>query len=347
MLYAKQVVRHGKGFIVFACIARPSHCAALFHQLGQSRDLSSNSNSTRSEAGASLSATSGTVAHSRVGEGELLKTKNAPPTGPDSSSNGTNSSSSSSSSSSSNSSDSGSQGGKGRDKKGLKETVVDLVAQFTRGTKVLWVDFKASRQTSARKKAGEALTFQEDRQLRQVMLVCHGDRFWYGNPQHCTSPVHHMLLVRSRWRGLVCWKICLPAWAGSRVIQANWRVPHTHITRPVRPSRSSVQVLLRNDHLLEIRAAIEVAHWRHGRFFGPENDVCSSLLPHLNGLSCSPHPSHWHVVHTIDTFLLCMYDEKKRPERENNACLFPPPPSAQAFDKFISEHRRFAPVRPF
>ncbi len=165
MLYTKQVVRHGKGFIVFACIARPAYCAAVFHQLGRSRGLSSNSSSSRSEAGASLSAANGTTTHSRVGEGELLKTKNAPPTeGPES--NGNNNTGGNNNSSSS--SDGVGQDGKGRDRKGLKDTVVDLVAQFTRGTKVLWVDFKASRKTWARKKAGEALTFQEDRQLRQV-----------------------------------------------------------------------------------------------------------------------------------------------------------------------------------
>lgn len=147
MIQVRHVVRHGKGFIVFALARRclPVHGADL---VGSSRSLSSNSSSSRSEAGASLSAVNSTGVSSSLGDGEALKAGKT-----------------------SKKLDS-SRGDGGKDGaetgKSLRESAKDLISQFTKGTKVLWVDFKASRQTSKRKKAGEALTFQEDRQLRQV-----------------------------------------------------------------------------------------------------------------------------------------------------------------------------------
>lgn len=167
MLQVRHVVRHGKGFIVFALARRclPVHGA---EPLGSSRSLNSNSSSTRSEAGANLSAVNNTDASSSLGNGEVLKARKAPKSLDSSRGNR----------SSSDSEDGAAPG------KSLKETAKDLISQFTKGTKVLWVDFKASRQTSARKKAGEALTFQEDRQLRQVLcayLICPLSLCWLSN----------------------------------------------------------------------------------------------------------------------------------------------------------------------
>lgn len=156
MLQVRHVVRHGKGFIVFALTRRclPVHGADL---LGSPRSLNINSSSSsRSEAGANLSAMNNTDASGSLGDGEVLKTRKAPKSNLDS--RGGNHSSRSDSKD-------GPEPGKS-----LRETAKDLISQFTKGTKVLWVDFKASRQASARKKAGEALTFQEDRQLRQVCM---------------------------------------------------------------------------------------------------------------------------------------------------------------------------------
>lgn len=152
MLQVRHVVRHGKGFIVFALARRclPVHGAEL---LGSPRSLNSNSSSSRSEAGASLSAVNNTDTPSSLGDSEVLKARKAPKSLDSSRGNH-----------SSDSKDGEAPG------KSLRESAKDLISQFTKGTKVLWVDFKASRQTSARKKAGEALTFQEDRQLRQVCM---------------------------------------------------------------------------------------------------------------------------------------------------------------------------------
>lgn len=153
MLQVRHVVRHGKGFIVFALARRclPAHGATA---VDLPRNLNTNSSSSRSEAGASLSAVSSTGTSSSLGDGEVLKAGKSSKDLDSSRGND----------SSDRSKDGAAPG------KSLKDSAKDLVSQFTKGTKVLWVDFKASRQTSARKKAGEALTFQEDRQLRQVRV---------------------------------------------------------------------------------------------------------------------------------------------------------------------------------
>lgn len=153
MIQIRHVVRHGKGFIVFALARRclPAHGA---DPLGGPRSLNTNSSSSRSEAGASLSSVDSTDNSNSRGDGQALMARKA---------------SKNLDSSRDNHSSTGHS--KALPGKSLKETAKDLISQFTKGTKVLWVDFKSSRRASARKKAGEALTFQEDRQLRQVNLI--------------------------------------------------------------------------------------------------------------------------------------------------------------------------------
>lgn len=184
MIQVGHVVRHGKGFIVFALARRclPAHGT----DLGRPRSLNSNSNSSRSEAGASLSAVNSTVTPSSLGDGEVLKAEKA--------------SKSLDSSRGNHSSESKDSAGIG---KSLRESAKDFISQFTKGTKVLWVDFKASRKTSRRKKAGEALTFQEDRQLRQV--------FAFGPLSICL--VEHVVLSMPS----VCCVPCFPSKVCSRV----------------------------------------------------------------------------------------------------------------------------------
>lgn len=176
----RQVVRHGKGIFVLA-LSRP--CLPVFAVFDEPRRhaRSLSSNSSRSEASANVSAVNNTDACSSFSEGgEALKatpTRSRPkspktplPESPDINSNDNSTASTATSDTSNTSSDS--EAVDTRDaKKGLRRSVKELVSQFTKGTKVLWVDFKSSRQTWARKKAGEVLTFQEDRKLRQVRSI--------------------------------------------------------------------------------------------------------------------------------------------------------------------------------
>lgn len=165
----RQVVRHGKGIFVFALTRRCLPVFALFHEPWRhARSLNSKSSSSRSEADANLSAVNNTDTCSSLSDGEELK---ATPTRRIKTPFTESLDSSNSTSTTSNSTSSESEAGVVRGKKGLRRSVKEFVSQFTKGTKVLWVDFKASRQASARKKAGEALTFQEDRKLRQVRSI--------------------------------------------------------------------------------------------------------------------------------------------------------------------------------
>lgn len=154
MLQVRHVVRHGKGFIVFALARRCLPVQGA--DMGRPRSLNSNSSSSRSEAGSTLSAMNNTDTSGGLGDGEVLKAGKAPKSLDSSRGN--------------HGSSRDSKHGAVPAGKSLREVAKDLISQFTKGTKVLWVDFKASRQTSARKKAGEALTFQEHRQLRQVCV---------------------------------------------------------------------------------------------------------------------------------------------------------------------------------
>lgn len=54
------------------------------------------------------------------------------------------------------------------DVRGLRDTVMEFLNQFMQGTKLLWTDIGHARKTAGRKKAGEVVTFREDRLLRQV-----------------------------------------------------------------------------------------------------------------------------------------------------------------------------------
>lgn len=174
----RHVVRHGKGIFIFALSRRCLPVFTLFLEQPRrhARSLNTNhSSSSRSEAGASMSSVNDSDACSRLSDsGEVLKatptrsrSRTPSPERPD-----TNSSSNSTTTSSSSNTTTDSEAVDVRgNKKGLRRSIKELVSQFTKGTKVLWVDFKSSRQTWARKKAGEVLTFQEDRKLRQVRSI--------------------------------------------------------------------------------------------------------------------------------------------------------------------------------
>lgn len=54
------------------------------------------------------------------------------------------------------------------DEQGIRHTVMEFLNQFMQGTKLLWTELGQARKTAGRKKAGEVVTFHEDRILRQV-----------------------------------------------------------------------------------------------------------------------------------------------------------------------------------
>ncbi|CAM9508757.1 unnamed protein product [Ascophyllum nodosum] len=56
----------------------------------------------------------------------------------------------------------------GDGKRGLRHVVMEFLNQFMQGTKLLWKEIGLARKTLKRKKAGEPITFQEERILRQV-----------------------------------------------------------------------------------------------------------------------------------------------------------------------------------
>lgn len=49
-----------------------------------------------------------------------------------------------------------------------RQGVKQFISQFLEGTKMLWAEFRLARRTSIRRKAGDTMTFREDRLLRQV-----------------------------------------------------------------------------------------------------------------------------------------------------------------------------------
>lgn len=52
---------------------------------------------------------------------------------------------------------------------GFSKTARVFLSQFVQGAKLLWAEIGLARETSARRKAGHRLSFQEDRLLRQVI----------------------------------------------------------------------------------------------------------------------------------------------------------------------------------
>lgn len=52
---------------------------------------------------------------------------------------------------------------------GFSKTARVFLSQFVQGAKLLWAEIGLARETSARRKAGHVLSFQEDRLLRQVL----------------------------------------------------------------------------------------------------------------------------------------------------------------------------------
>lgn len=54
------------------------------------------------------------------------------------------------------------------ERKDSRYSITEFFVQFIKGTKTLWAEIGAARETRARKKVGESLTLQEERLLRQV-----------------------------------------------------------------------------------------------------------------------------------------------------------------------------------
>lgn len=159
-----RIVGHGKAiFVVYALTRRcqPAHCcAALYHGTSRNRDSLASNNRAQQRVVDAVSSSlryrggSGTEEHAPSrqeadGEAEILRrSKPLPGTASNTSYAG-------------NSLD-------GNERKGLRQRAKEMISQFLAGTKLLWREVVRARETSARKKAGESLSFQEYRLLRQV-----------------------------------------------------------------------------------------------------------------------------------------------------------------------------------
>lgn len=164
MIQVTRIVGHGKAiFVVYALTRRcqPAHCfAALYHESSRNRDsLSSNNRAQRSVVNAvssTLRYRGGSSTEEQVPsrqesdqEAQALKRINPSPE------------------TASNTSDTASSWD-GDERKGLRQRAKEMISQFLVGTKLLWREVVRARETSARRKAGESLSFQEYRLLRQV-----------------------------------------------------------------------------------------------------------------------------------------------------------------------------------
>lgn len=165
-----RIVGHGKAiFVVYALTRRcqPAHCcAALYHGSARNRDsLSSNnraqqnvvnavSSSLRYRGGSTTAEVEAPSRQEADGAADTLEQSNPSP------------------GAASNTSDSSSWDGD--ESKGLRQRAKEMISQFLVGTKLLWREVVRARETSARRKAGESLSFQEYRLLRQVCasFVC-------------------------------------------------------------------------------------------------------------------------------------------------------------------------------
>ncbi|CAB1103340.1 unnamed protein product [Ectocarpus sp. CCAP 1310/34] len=162
MLQVRHVVRNGKVILVYVLASSRRRClptfAARAHSLNNNRPDHSNA-SGPVESGALTRTTS--PSDDKLAK-ETRRRTDSPAESP------TNGTSSTGSNRDSNSTSNSNRKLVAADKKSARRSVKELIAQFTKGTKVLWLDFKGSRQTKAKKRAGQVLTFQENRQLRQV-----------------------------------------------------------------------------------------------------------------------------------------------------------------------------------
>lgn len=165
MLRVTRIVGHGKAiFVVYALTGRcqPAHCcAALYH--GSSRSRASLSSNNGAQV---VSAVSRTL---RYRGGSTTTTKEASPRQAVDKAADTlelsNASPGTFNASGASSTEGGDEG------KGLRQRAKEMISQFVVGTKVLWREIVRARETSARKKAGESLSFQEYRLLRQVCVL--------------------------------------------------------------------------------------------------------------------------------------------------------------------------------
>lgn len=80
-------------------------------------------------------------------------------------------------------------------KAGVRRAVTKFVGQFMQGTKLLWAETGLARELAARKKAGEALSFQEDRLLRQVIYTTSCTSTEYSIALRCFMHTHTLLLA--------------------------------------------------------------------------------------------------------------------------------------------------------
>lgn len=159
MLQVRHIVRNGKGIFVYIALVRrclPAHSLELYQQPARHAGSLSSNNSSRVKADAEVGAVSkADSGDDGVGKGARRRATTAALVESPKNSSGSGSSS---------------EGNGAEKEKSVKERAQALVSQFTTGAKVLWSDFKNSRKTKKKKQAGESLTFQEDRQLRQVRL---------------------------------------------------------------------------------------------------------------------------------------------------------------------------------
>lgn len=166
MIQVTRMVGHGKAiFVVYALTRRcqPAHsCAALYHGSSRNRDSLTSSNRAQQSVvdavssslryrGGSSTEEQAPSSQEADGEAETLERSNPSPE------------------TAFNASDTGSSWD-GHERKGLRQKAKEMISQFLAGTKLLWREVVRARETSARKKAGESLSFQEYRLLRQVCM---------------------------------------------------------------------------------------------------------------------------------------------------------------------------------
>ena len=166
MIQVTRIVGHGKAiFVVYALTRRcqPAHCcAALYHESSRNRDsLTGNNRAQQSVVDA--------VSSSLRYRGGSSTEEQAPSRQETDMEAETLERSSPSPETAVNASDTDSSWD-GDESKGLRQRAKEMISQFLAGTKLLWREVVRARETSARKKAGESLSFQEYRLLRQVCM---------------------------------------------------------------------------------------------------------------------------------------------------------------------------------
>ncbi|CAM9679305.1 unnamed protein product [Ectocarpus fasciculatus] len=162
MLQVRHVVRNGKIILVYVLASSRRRCLPTFAARAHSLNRPDHSSASGPiESGALDRSTS-------PNDDKLAKKTRRRTDSPAESPTSRTSSTGGNSNRNSNSNSNNSRKLVAAKKKSVRRSVKELIAQFTKGTKVLWLDFKGSRQTKAKKRAGQVLTFQENRQLRQV-----------------------------------------------------------------------------------------------------------------------------------------------------------------------------------